>query len=81
MEPSSIQRVVTVALAQISGVAHVEGGDATSEPEPDGEESPESSDSEASEPREIQTDQGEAKRELRDGEWVRVGDEWVVHHR
>eukprot|EP00969_Alexandrium_andersonii_P059100 2603460-Alexandrium_andersonii.AAC.1 len=51
MEPPSIQRVVTMALAQISGVARVEDGGAMSETEPGGEESPGSSASEVSDSR------------------------------
>eukprot|EP00969_Alexandrium_andersonii_P225540 9960189-Alexandrium_andersonii.AAC.1 len=71
-----------MALAHnISGVTRVENGGVASETEPDGEESPGSSDSEMPDRQREHIEHRDSKKELQDGEWVKVGDEWAVHHR
>eukprot|EP00969_Alexandrium_andersonii_P239452 10570285-Alexandrium_andersonii.AAC.1 len=52
-----------------------------SESEPDGEESPDASDSEHPGSSKEEETPGATGPGLREGEWTKIGDEWVVHHR
>eukprot|EP00969_Alexandrium_andersonii_P110081 4856935-Alexandrium_andersonii.AAC.1 len=57
------------------------GGERSSEPEPDEEESPEPSESESNRSQRAEDVPRRAGSEHEEGEWTRIGDEWVVHHR